>query len=340
MCGRDRAIWNRDIDKLADPELLTILSKGTGTNPERAFETTLAAYQNTLYLDHNPYGNTQWIMPLGVYHRLRRGNGMQYCPQCLAAKPKEGQPIPPTGPDGPYFRRKWRLGFVVACVEHELELLDCCPVCDSPVCFHRREMGQRSSLPDGNIGLCSNCNHDLARSRTARISEDELEFHRFLQDGLTNGWMLAPDERPVYAHLYFTVLHQIMKLLVSKRSRGLGSIVSNESGIEGVPIPRVNGEIEKLPVPERRRLLLQARWLLADWPNRFVRLCKDNDIWSAWILRDMKEAPYWFASVVQRELYVRFAPFDAAYNRRCRRFKEKQDRARIAEKAELSLDAD
>ena len=69
----DRSIWNRDIDKLADESLLKILVVGTGTPPEQVFNTTLAAYRDWLYLQHNPYGNTQWVLPLGVYHRLRRG---------------------------------------------------------------------------------------------------------------------------------------------------------------------------------------------------------------------------------------------------------------------------
>lgn len=91
MCGRDRAIWNRDIDKLADPGLLAILAKGSGAGPERSFQTTLPAYKNTLYSDHNAYGNTQWIHPLGVYHRLRRGYGVQFCPKCDARERDKGQ---------------------------------------------------------------------------------------------------------------------------------------------------------------------------------------------------------------------------------------------------------
>jgi hypothetical protein len=155
----------------------------------------------------------------------------------------------------------------------------------------------------------------------ARIPEDELEFYRFLEQGLEQGCMQAPNGTSVYAHLYFDVLHQVMKLIISARSRNLGAIVSKASGLDPVDVPGQHTEIEHLTVADRRRLLVQAKWLLSEWPERFTRLCRDNQVWSTWLLRDMTDAPWWFTSVVQREMYVRYAPFDAEYNRKVRRYK-------------------
>lgn len=159
MFSRDRHIWNRDIDKLADPEILKILARGTGATEEQTRQTTLRAYEGWIYSAHNPYGNTKWI-------------------------------------------------------------------------------------------------------------------------------------------------------LFSCRCRNLGALVSKASGFNTVPVPPRHVEIEHLNVAERRLLLLQAHWLLDEWPHRFVRLCKDNQIWSAWILKDMPEAPFWFSDVIHKELYVRHAPYD------------------------------
>src|SRR5947209_10971922 len=124
-----KQIWNRDIDKSADAEMVEVLSTKTGTNIERARATTLAAYENVLYEKHNLFGPTSWIMPVGIYHRRRRQFGLQYCPHCLA-EDKE-----------PYYRRKWRLAFIVTCERHHIVLHDRCPRCEKPINFHRDEMG-------------------------------------------------------------------------------------------------------------------------------------------------------------------------------------------------------
>lgn len=210
---------------------------------------------------------------------------------------------------------------MVACPKHGIELADRCPACESPVCVHRREMGRRTSYPDGAIDHCYSCQQDLTRTKSRDISREEIKFHRFLEEGIDNGWMLAPNGTPVYTHLYLDVLHQIMKLLISTRSRNLGAIVSKASGFETVNTPTPRSEIEHLTVADRRQLLLQAQWLLSDWPERFVKLCRDNQIWSSWLLRDLTEVPWWFASVIQQELFVQYAPFDAEYNRKHIRYK-------------------
>lgn len=316
MIGRDRPIWNRDSDKLADPEILQILARGTGIQYVDAFNTTLAAYNAWIYLEHNPYGNSKWILPLGVYHRFRRGNGIQYCPKCLANDRE------------PYFRRKWRLGFVTVCAEHAIELLDGCPACRAPVCYHRREMGRRNSLPDGNMELCFRCGQNLSRVDSISISDEEMDFHRYLAKGLSNGWIEAPGGNPVYAHLYFDVLHQIMKLLVSKRSRELGKIVGQASGIPEIIPSAGHVEIEHLTISARRQLLRQAQWLLTDWPNRFISLCCGNRVWSTWLLRDMTTVPWWFASVVQRELHIRFGAADSGHNRLVKNYRSRNFRGR------------
>jgi hypothetical protein len=166
-----------------------------------------------------------------------------------------------------------------------------------------------------------------------------MEFHRYLAGGLTNGWVKAPDGRPVYAHLYFDVLHQLMKLMVSKRSRGLGEIVSTKARITMITPPAGHFEIEHLGVSDRRQLLLLARWVLDRWPDRFVSLCRENRIWSAWLLRDMTSIPWWFASVIERELYIRYNQVDPEYSRKWQRYRERRNRARLSSEQEAPDDA-
>ncbi len=35
-------------------------------------------------------------------------------------------------------------------------------------------------------------------------------------------------------------------------------------------------------------------WLLDDWPSRFIRLTRASKVWSANLLKDFEDAPYWF----------------------------------------------
>src|SRR6185369_2217960 len=140
-----KAIWNRDIDKSADDQILTLIAAKTATPIKRAFQTTLQAYESWLYEKHNPAGNTKWIMPVGIYHRIRRRYGMQCCTRCLADDTE------------PYFRRPWRIAFVTACEIHKCMLIDKCPSCDSPIIYHR------CSLDLESISLCSGCGLDLRK---------------------------------------------------------------------------------------------------------------------------------------------------------------------------------
>jgi hypothetical protein len=79
-----KSIWNRDIDKSADVEIVRVLSRKTATHIKRAWATTLASYEGVLYEKHTRFGPAAWIMPVGIYHRKRMQFGLQYCPICLA----------------------------------------------------------------------------------------------------------------------------------------------------------------------------------------------------------------------------------------------------------------
>jgi hypothetical protein len=208
-----------------------------------------------------------------------------------------------------------------------VKLHDRCPACGSPVCFHRREIGDRQEIPDGEIARCFACDFDFRRATAIELEPEMTQFHRFLSASLDQGWTYAPDHKPVYAHLYFDVLHQILNLILSGRSRNFGQIVLCDSNLQTMEIDGREHIFENLDVNSRHQLLALARWPLEDWPNRFTSLCRKNGIWSSWLLRDFPDAPYWFADVVAQHLYIRYADFDAEQNRKLARFKEKVRRA-------------
>ena len=152
----DKQVWNTDLDKNADPELILGAATYTGVGRPRAWATTLRAYEGRLYPRHNARGTTRWLMSVGMRHRLRRHPALQYCPECLIADGEH-----------PYYRRRWRLSLVTLCGEHRLLLLDRCPECAAPVSPHRGELGQRSQFASGPLTLCHGCGFDLRRAEAA-----------------------------------------------------------------------------------------------------------------------------------------------------------------------------
>ena len=59
--------------------------------------------------------------------------------------------------------------------------------------------------------------------------------------------------------------------------------------------------LEYRPIEERHRLLMVALWLLQDWPDRFVGLCKAARLTRSRIVQEAK-LPYWFESALREHL--------------------------------------
>lgn len=304
---RGKSIWNRDIDKSVDTEVLDVLSARTGISLEHVKGTTLAAYEGRVYEKHNPNGNTLWIMPVGIYHRTRQKFGLQFCPICLA-EDKE-----------PYFRRRWRLAFVTLCDEHRIALLDRCSACGASVNFHRDELGDRNKRVASSMTLCHSCGRDLREAAThcemPTVSESEVKFQRMLMEAIGEGWVEVSRGGATYSHLYFAVLHQLMRILATgKKAVVLREAVGracNEDFVAPV-FETKNRDIERLKIGDRRRLLNMARYLLDDYPHRLISICTANRIWSATLLRDLKPAPFWYWDVIHEHLYrISYYPSDA-----------------------------
>ena len=306
--SRDKQIWNRDIDKCADPSVVTLLAEKTATPRDLAANTTLASYEGYLYERHNPYGNTQWIMSVGVYHRIRTGYGLQFCPRCLS-----------DGADTEvYYRRAWRLAFVTFCEQHRVSLLDRCPRCSAAINFHRNELGDRRKWMPESVTLCHACRYDLRETPVDLVERPSdcriLEFQQSLTKIMQRGWAQVPEHGTVYSHLYFTVLRQLMKICATgKRAARLREALRRELRIETPVSTSTNRypEIERLDILERRKLLAMARHLLDEWPRTFIQICQANKVWSAALLRDLDPSPFWYWSVVHDYLYrVSYTPSD------------------------------
>lgn len=306
-----RAIWNRDIDKLAGERVIQVLAARTRTSIDRVRETTLVAYRDTLFEKYKLYGAAAWILPIGVYHRKRTLFGLQYCPQCLAEDSE------------PYFRRRWRLAFVCICEKHQTSLRDCCPCCEAPVNFHRSELGDHRKIVADSLTLCHNCKYDLAKplegqdSQSFPVTEMEADFTNKLLQSLIDGFIRVSENVSVYSHSYFAVLRQMMKIMRMHR----GCIENLRQTITGtdastIYLPSITNDghtdVQELRVAERRSLLGLARHLLTDYPERFIRLAQRHRVWSSVWLQHLEPkqgrehtniAPFWYWEVVHTHLY-------------------------------------
>lgn len=304
--GRDKSIWNRDIDKMAPDWLISKLVERTGASFQMVMDTTLKSYEGILYEHHQPNGNTRWILPLGVYHRTHQDFGLQFCPRCLAEDTE------------PHYKKQWRLAFYTECERHQILMHDRCPECSAPVNYHRAEMGTRSLLK-GSTVHCHSCGFDLRCSPSIRTGcQDWRTFtaHRSILLSHQLGWSFIDNYEFQYAQNLFDVLHHLCKLMGSNRKASqLLRYVSDELQLEaGDPTRLSRRTFEQCNQQGRHVIFCCAVSLLLDWPERFVSVCRELRLSSAYVLVDFENAPYWFASVINDRLsQSQYSPTDQEF---------------------------
>lgn len=289
------AIWNRDIDKNAQLELLEMVAKRTGRVISEVEQATLSSLDNILVSGKIFSGRSQWVMPLGIYHRTHRNKGLVFCPMCL------------TEDESPYFRRTWRLAFSVVCSKHKIAMHDSCPQCGAAVIFFRHDFNKYLSTTQIDIAECYNCKFDLRNVRQSTIEdEDFLAFIKSLED-MCETQIAIVNNSILYSFLYYDVIHQLLKLLTHDRfGVKLRWAIENLSGIETkqVVIPQLSNSFETLSIGLRKYALQLVSWVVKNWPDRFIMAVKQSDLTRSRLTRDMGNIPFWFDSVL-REYFDR-----------------------------------
>ncbi|SEU06419.1 TniQ family protein [Hymenobacter actinosclerus] len=288
-------VWKRDIDKLALPAILDTLAARTLTAPQLIASTTLASVVERLtgtVVTTSREGPTSWLMPVGIQHRTRQGNGLVYCPGCLQ---RDGA--------NAYYRTSWRLAFHVACPTCEVYLREECPACGAPVNFFRLDIGLEDGS-DAPLTTCHACAFDLSRAPAIPVPTREMRRYRFLYRVSREGWNRAIP----YPHQYFRVLRQLVRILSCPFGEALRLQVDVRRRLRlgrSTEWPAGGGMFEQMPIARRIYLLKQAMWLLEEWPERFIAIMHDNRIRSYTIRRDMaEEMPFWFGTVLVEHLFI------------------------------------
>jgi len=275
-------LWSSDIDMHASDGLLAALSFKSALPLEQLRSMTLKAYEGFLFEKlHANTGGTQFINPLGLRGRRSKLPGLRYCPYCLNEDLV------------PYFRKKWRLAFSVVCLKHKCYLLDRCLECGTPIMPYL-------SCNRGKLGNCYKCEQSILSGKFAVYvdNSDILNSVSALYSTLDKGFILISGQ-PVSSHLYFQILHQILKLMMSPR---YGQNMQNALDFELPDISNLR-TFEALPAAIQSQLLNKALWLLDKWPERFIEVCCQEKVFSSELLRDLKQAPFWYWEVVVRLLY-------------------------------------
>lgn len=273
-------IWNRDVDALAPRELVERLGRHTGVPEADVLATTLGAYAGVLFEQVRVTGPTEWVLPVGVFHRIRRRHGLQWCPLCLG----EDQ--------APYYRRRWRLALASTCPRHGVLLAEACHSCASPACPHR-----------GADPLCDKCLTDRRDHPVSPADSQALQLEARLEA------MLAPTAAPtseleaLYPLSYFGVVRQVLTTVgVGERSQRLRDEIARHWG--GDPSPPKARQLEFMGTSDRHRMMALAARVVRGWPWLFVAHCADAGVWKSWAFgeRRYNRSPFAYAEPVIRYL--------------------------------------
>ncbi len=285
--GNQRQVWNRDIDRLAPAWLVEELSYRTGTSAGAAWGTTLKAYEGVLYRKFLPTGTLQWVLSLKMYHRKRKGFGLQFCPKCLA------------GDSIPYFRKCWRVALMTVCPVHDNQLLDRCPNCGTAIALHRIDMMTAYDFEAGALSYCHACGFDIRDSPNSgpAISYDR-ETSKFLNGvnlGLYQGGGLS--ENGDVEHL--EVLRQLCGLLTSRYKHAhLREFVLDQIGADEIPLADGRFPFESRTAGERHHIAQLAAWILVGLQPRLEAAWRSGAVRFNLLLKDFENPPEWYCSVI------------------------------------------
>lgn len=259
-------IWTRDIDRSASASLISDVARYNGMNPDVVHALTLESFESILSGSSQPrrrQGIASWINAVGVFHRIRRLHGLQYCPACLS--------------DTPGYRRIWRLSFVTVCVSHQIALRDSCPHCDSPIIPHR-------SLQAGlRCHFCHRPFNALKPTISAESAASTALQKLFLDT--CGGTSPLLGNEVIGSEVFFPGAAQILQVAKSKLVKAGGSARQDSA------------RFEFLRTDARAHYSSLLYELLADWPYRFIGFAEKHNISQACFSK-FAQMPAWIGKIV------------------------------------------
>ncbi|GHA70397.1 hypothetical protein GCM10009007_08920 [Formosimonas limnophila] len=281
-------VWNRDIDRLAPDWLLQRIQAKTGLSRKRILNTTLLAYQGKLYDRYRAAGQLPWITTLQIYHRKRRGHGLQFCPQCLAED------------DEPYFRKSWRTALHTLCPKHMNLMHDHCPACDESIAFYRQELGKPKEHQFNPLSTCWQCQFDLSKADVQKVDVWDRQLFSDWRNVLRN-FLDEPIPFDQEMRDQLKITHHFMKVLFSPRlAPKLHAYLCAQTGqtLQKIESSETRISWESYKVAERHHALGLCLWLMSDYPNRLLNAWADKAIRYNHMLKDFNDGPKRFIELI------------------------------------------
>lgn len=244
-------VWARDLDRSLPPLLMPVLSMWTGVSETALSRMQLTRWMGYLAEDIPPNGHAPWILPLGIYHRIRRRPGLLFCPACLSEDDADAVWM-------------WRLAWTVSCRRHRLDLFDACPHCNTPYMPHRSAPSLLGRMP------CTGCGRDLAKLQQQPSPVWAWQFQQRMETALLEGRTQIAG-RGYFALPFFAGLRSLASRLLT----GTGAELAMRSVARPCPAVLRTGHLVEWQPYDRRRWVLEACWtLLQDWPTTFLEAAR------------------------------------------------------------------
>lgn len=270
-------LWNRDIDNSASDYLKKVIVENSPLLDQDVENLFLTSYETILFEQRNLNGNTQGILPLGIYHRKRRNKSLLYCPSCIGKKP--------------YYKKAWRISISYFCTDCKIILKDCCESCGNGISFHRLEQGDKKKILADSLSNCSWCRASLSLNL-----EVANNFQIFLQTKINSILKDGYSKEFQYSFSYFKVLHIIL-LLISRKHNTWGRL-RNACEFEFGPLPIEDGSWYLWSINNRRILFETAFKIIEDFPF-FQFLIQKHNLRLSEFKKD-SILPYSFENIFKR----------------------------------------
>jgi hypothetical protein len=281
--GNHHQVWNRDIDRLAPLWLVSELSLRTNTPPPVAFDTTLRSYEGILYRKFRRAGSLHWVLVLQMYHRERKGHGLQFCPTCLSEDAI------------PYFRKCWRIALNTVCHVHGTMMLDRCPSCSAAIAVHRIDMREKNLDVAGLMYCCHLCGFDLRIAPTVTPIFYCTDAAALLLE--TSRALATGHETPDLD--FYSVMHQLCRILTARyKHTHLRQFTLENLGAQDIQLSEGHISFEMRSIEERHHLMQLCAWLIADLEPRLTAAWRARSVRYSVLIKDFPDRPEWYSSIV------------------------------------------
>jgi len=203
-----REIWARDLDASISSRSLEMLSLKSEVPLRRLEHSTFRRFSRI---------SKSFLRPISVYHRTRRGHGLQYCPACLG--------------ETAAFTRRWRWSFSTDCLRHGCQLYDRCPECLSPAVAHRGLAR--------NIARCNQCGFPLSQANEVPSTQPPTQTQQDLETAMSK-IELSSDHCPA-AQEYVHAVHILITVLIGSGAIYRAAKILEEAG--EIPRPIISFDL-------------------------------------------------------------------------------------------------